>query len=465
MMDRYLYQVFESRSATCWSYDAFSNRMVRLKGLNGLSRPDGLNVSDYDCDFFSRQLETYLANHNFIQPFPDKVKTVHRVGEEEYLKLLDGSCGRLTLELTQACNLRCLYCVYSGKFPEHRTHSDQHMAGETARKAIELFAQLSRRREAVSLCFYGGEALLCFEKIRELTAYARQCCHGRVFVQIASNGTLWEDSLFQWIADTPDVYLDVTLNGYGHDRYRRYMDGSPTLEDILRNVRRFQILFPDMAEERLNFICNAYTGQEVEELRQFYHEIGTVPALITGIQAPDRDPLFPVRNEENAEAFRRLRERYLESEDPFLCALFEPALLRIHHRSPAKAGGVMPLEGVCLPLLTNLYVSADGNIYLCEKTEHPSLGNVFTGVDRRSAAALMRDYAEALEGRCGNCWARRLCTVCYQDRRPGDAGPTEEACRNMRERLREDLMLYASVCEETPERLERFDHVEKAYFL
>lgn len=125
----------------------------------------------------------------------------------------------------------------------------------------------------------------------------------------------------------------------------------------------------------------------------------------------------------------------------------------------------MPLEGVCLPLLTNLYVSVDGNIYLCEKTEHPSLGNVFTGVSRRGATALMRNYAEALEDRCGNCWARRLCNVCYQDRRPGDAGPTEEACRKMRDCLREDLMFYASVCEEVPERLERFDHVEKAYLL
>ena len=452
-MDRYLYQVFESRSGTLWSYDASSNRLVSLNGLNR------------NCDFTDLQLEKYLAVHNFIQPFPDKVKMVHRAGEEEYRKLLDGYCGRLTLELTQACNLRCRYCVYSGKFPEHRVHSDRHMARETARHAIELFARLSRRREAVSLCLYGGEALLCFEKIKELTAYAGKCCHGRVFVHIASNGTLWEDELFRWIADTPDVYLDVTLNGYGHDRYRRYIDGSPTQEDVLRNIRRFKSLFPAISEERLNFICNAYTGQEVEELRLFYRELGEVPALITGIHAPAGDPLFPDVNGENAGAFRRLRERYLESEDPFLCALFEPALLRIHHRSPEKADHTMPLEGLCLPLLTNMYVSVDGTICLCEKTEYPSLGNVFSGVDQSGAISLMRDYAEAIEDRCSNCWAQRLCTVCYQDRKPDGAGPAEEACRNMRDRLREDLMLYASVCEETPDRLERFDLVEAAYTL
>lgn len=452
-MDRYLYQVFGSRGGTLWSYDMPSNRLVRLNGLKN------------DCDIIGLQLEKYLAKHNFIHAYPDTVKNVHKAGEREYLKLLDGSCGRLTLELTQACNLRCSYCVYSGKFPGRRTHSDKQMTEETARHAIELFAGLSRQREAVSLCFYGGEALLCFEKIKELTVYARQRCHGRVFVHIASNGTLWEDGLFQWIADTPDVYLDVTLNGYGHDRYRRYIDGSPTREHILRNIRRFRTNFPAVAEERLNYVCNAYTGQEVEELRLFYNELGAVPALITGIQAPAGDPLFPAGDEENAEAFRRLRERYLESEDPFLCALFEPALLRIHHRSPAEAGSMLPLEGVCLPLLTNLYVSADGNICLCEKTEHPSLGNVFTGVDRRGAVSLMRRYADALEGRCGNCWAQRLCTVCYQDVSPDSSGPAEKACRNMRNRLREDLMLYASVCEEVPDRLERFDLAERVFTL
>lgn len=446
----YLYHLFRSENGIPWSYDTVSNRMVRLAGL-----PMG-----------SPGVETYLIRHGFIQPCsPPPGQVIFRASEEEYLRLLDGMCGGLTLELTQACNLRCSYCVYSGKFPGRRTHSTIHMAEEISLQAVEMFKKYSRQRSTVSLNFYGGEALLRFEQLRMLTALAREkLSPRRVVVHIGTNGTLLNDEICRWLNETQDVYLDVTLNGESHDRYRRYVDGRPTKKDILNHTAYLRRHYPTAAE-RVNFICNAYSSLEMEALCDFYDAMGIAPALITDIEPPPGDQGFPSAGDEDLKAEAKLRRQYLETDSPFLCALYEPGLLRIHHRSAAHLDGVVRLEGTCLPFLSNLFVSAQGNLGLCEKASAPPLGDVWSGIDLEAVAAMMRAYASALGGRCGNCWAQRLCSVCYRNVHAGEGGPSQAVCRSMRESVAADLALYAGVCESAPDRLARFDLAEPAVVL
>lgn len=446
----YLYHLFRSENGILWSYDTVSNRLVRLAGL----------------PMESPGVEAYLIGHGFIQPCPPPSgQVVFRASEEQYARMLDGMCGRLTLELTQVCNLRCSYCVYSGKFPGWRAHSTLHMGEEISVKAIGMFEKCSRQRSMVSLDFYGGEALLRFEQLRALTALAREKLSPRgVVVHIGTNGTLLNDEICRWINDTRDVYLDITLNGESHDRYRRYADGGPTKRDILNRVAYLFRHYP-AAAERVNFICNAYSGREMEALCDFYDAMEVAPALITDIEPPPGGREFPPAGEEDIRAEARMRRKYLETESPFLRALYEPGLLRIHHRPAARLDGVVRLEGTCLPLLSNLFVSAEGDLRVCEKMADPSLGDVWSGIDFEAAAAMMRAYASVLGERCGNCWARRLCSVCYRSVHAGEGGPGQAVCRSMRESVAADLALYAGVCESAPDRLARFDLAEPSTIL
>lgn len=67
----------------------------------------------------------------------------------------------LTLQVTQNCNLRCSYCVYSGNY-KNRTHSNLRMSFDVAKKAIDYLFEHSINLEKVSIGFYGGEPLLEF---------------------------------------------------------------------------------------------------------------------------------------------------------------------------------------------------------------------------------------------------------------------------------------------------------------
>ena len=449
MKERFLYQLFRSESGALWCYDAASNRLMRFKGLKGarLNEPD---------------LVRRLIRGDYILPIPDDGRARFRTDISGYRRMRDGLCGRLTLEVTQACNLRCSYCIYSGKFPGWREHGRGHMSREVAERAIDSFCRLSRRRAQAAVCFYGGEALLYPDMLRSLVEAARERSRGEVYFHIGTNGTLLNDEIMDWLAITENVYLDVTYNGSLHDRYRTFLDGKPSRHRVEENLVRFQARYPQVVAKRVNYICNGGTWRELETLRDDYQERGIVPSIVTSIEFPADDPLFPPADEEDEQAFRRLKRRYLESDDPFLAVLFDAPMLRIHNRMNQLLDEEIVLEGACLPGLTSLFVTQQGDYRLCEKCAGPEFGNVFTGIDWDRIEAMMRGYADVLSRRCADCWARRLCTVCFRDVPKGCQGPVDATCRAMRRQVRDDLALYASIIEEAPARLEQFDQAVAA---
>jgi len=80
---------------------------------------------------------------------------------------------RLTLQVTQDCNLRCDYCSYSGTF-RTRSHSKKVMSFETARKAIDYVLSNSIDEERLSIGFYGGEPLLEVGLIKSIPVFKRK---------------------------------------------------------------------------------------------------------------------------------------------------------------------------------------------------------------------------------------------------------------------------------------------------
>ena len=449
-----LYCLFRSLSGTLWSYDAVTNRLIRLKGV-----PESADTEWVDA---------FLLRKGLVGVPAENKEACYRTDREEYLRLLDGYAGRLTLEVTESCNLRCSYCIYSGRFPGARSHSSRHMTLDTARAAIDMFAGMSRFRKRKTVCFYGGEALLRFDAIRELVPYARKAVDGELYFHIGSNGTLADDAFFDWLNDNRDVYLDITLNGAEHDRRRRYIDGRPTQSDILDNYFGSKARYPETAAERVNFICNAADNREISQLHSFYSSLGLTPALITGIEFPE-DPEEAVGMKpadaasaasEDASAEYELKRGYLRGGDAFLESLYDPSMLRIHYRGESIPAGKTVLAGACLPLLTNIFVNTDGELSLCERVRLSPVGDVCGGPDIEGITELMSGFLSALKDRCRSCWAQRLCTVCFKDYDERSKTVPPRVCSEMRRQIMSELSLYASVREEAPDLLERYQKAE-----
>ena len=115
-------------------------------------------------DALKNEVSRLLKYEIFSEPnFDYEIKYPQSELIEDILK----NCMRtITLQVTQNCNLRCKYCVYSGSY-ENRTHSNKRMNFETAKKAIDFLYEHSSLSESVGVGFYGGEPLLEIELLKK----------------------------------------------------------------------------------------------------------------------------------------------------------------------------------------------------------------------------------------------------------------------------------------------------------
>ncbi|AIQ11004.1 radical SAM/SPASM domain-containing protein [Paenibacillus durus] len=140
---------------------------------------------------------------------------------------------KIALELTKNCNLQCEYC--------YQTHLRENMDIKIAKNAIEIGVSnaISLRMDKVLISFFGGEPLLRFSEILELTKYAQLLAANKdldLSFEITTNGTLLRSDILDFFADN-QFYLKISLDGtpYYHDLNRLTSDGKGSYELIARN--------------------------------------------------------------------------------------------------------------------------------------------------------------------------------------------------------------------------------------
>lgn len=123
------------------------------------------------------------------------------------------SVRRLVLIPTWQCELRCAYCF----IPKQ---DGRVMSIETMDRAIDLL--LSTEDEEVQLQFFGGEALLEYERVRHAiaTAYERSTRIGKkISFILSSNGWSLDAEKLAWLRGYP-VRMELSLDGTAETQRR-----------------------------------------------------------------------------------------------------------------------------------------------------------------------------------------------------------------------------------------------------
>jgi uncharacterized protein len=74
------------------------------------------------------------------------------------------------------------------------------------------------------------------------------------------------------------------------------------------------------------------------------------------------------------------------------------------------------MNGCCVPGVRKIHINTKGEIRICERIDEsaPILGSISTGIDNNRIKSLyLREYEENSIKECSNCWAIRLCEICY----------------------------------------------------
>lgn len=187
----------------------------------------------------------------------------------------------LTLHVTDACNMSCIYCA--------RSHSDRHMSFQTARAAVDFAIRLNNKNQKscispyTGICFFGGEPLLARPLIEEVVAYCSDIgkkTKERFRFIVVTNGTLLDTSFVEF-ARTNDIQVDLSHDGLMHQHTRQMQNNTPSFEKLEPKIDLLLEKRPQSAA--LCTVHPNFANQFVDSvewlLDRGFQKVHTVPAI------------------------------------------------------------------------------------------------------------------------------------------------------------------------------------------
>lgn len=396
----------------CYVYDANKNNILHVPQTlySEIAKLISMGAEEY---FSSNHNEDIAVLRNKGYFFPSNIKKIEFLNDSIIRCNCEQNVQRLILQVTQNCNFKCRYCTYAGADFYDRTHTNNSMTWETARKAIDFFKKHSICSNELEISFYGGEPLLQFPIIKKSIQYAEEkIVLTAIRYKIITNATLLNNDIIQYCVEHK-VYLYISMDGpqHLHDKVRRYRaSGRGSFEDVLKKVVDLRENFSEYFSQFVFFqpvIVNKNMESYVFEF--FKNELGVsekhiipISLSLDGLDWMPSSPSFSIYKEDSEDEYG---EKY--TYDLYNDIYNDKSLLseNFHHNGPCIAGS------------KKLFVTYDGNFLPCEKiSERASnyIGNLQEGFNYEKIRSFC-NIGELTKKECLNCWAVRFCSMCICD--------------------------------------------------
>jgi uncharacterized protein len=472
--NHYLYLPYNSRF-----YLIENGIMDELTGfLDSYDHAFKFTGSNHLRNFFNRYAEIPKAaesyqSFSYHNPVPT---TGYREAVGDYLT----SC---VLCVTEQCNLRCSYCCYSDHYSQTVPLSNSFMSEATARQAVDFLYRHSRKsKDQLRLGFYGGEPMMLYPLIRNTVSYAKTLFKNNISFTMTTNATLLNQEKIDFLIDN-EFGLLISLDGdqVMNDRHRKYWkkEGS-VFQEVVESARMIRNTDQEyfLNKVRFNSVLSGSLDFAAME-KAFVEEIGsrTINVELTNINPRHTDffehyPEADQYDDDLAQARKRFYQSLVKGvEDdknqslPFYYFL-NSQTIRINKRTQLPIDECTPFPtGQCVPVVFQMYVRPEGDIYLCEKVDgSSSVGNIRDGIDIEAVESLFEPYYEEAKRTCRHCWVQRLCTVCVircENQGRFDPEMKQQACKSVRFHFKQSMTDYLQTLEKNPE---AFDFLESWSF-
>ncbi|WP_124067745.1 radical SAM protein [Clostridium sp. E02] len=143
---------------------------------------------------------------------------------------------RFTFWVTEECNLRCRYC-YVKKQP---IVMNKIVAKDCLAFVDKIAGAEGNEQSAILISFHGGEPLLNFEIIRDMTKELNQKYSQRIMFRITTNGTVYDEKIFSFL-----IYykfqLSISIDGTkdSNDLNRIDVKGNSSYQKVIKTLDYF----------------------------------------------------------------------------------------------------------------------------------------------------------------------------------------------------------------------------------
>ncbi|MBD7912581.1 Cys-rich peptide radical SAM maturase CcpM [Clostridium cibarium] len=344
--------------------------------------------------------------------------------------ILDSKLNMIILQVTQQCNFRCKYCVYSDGY-ENRKYTNQVMSIETAKRGIDFLLKHSANSESVHIAFYGGEPLLRFDFIKECIEYAKEQFEGKkLLFNMTTNGSLIDDTVIEYLVEN-NMGLVISLDGPKniHDKNRVFAGNKcGTFDKVIETLEMIRTKYPSYFKEKV-FLSAVIDSQcNFEDVNKFFTNCDTVKEMIA-LSALINDTYRTSKVGINKdfitkygyETFKIYLNKLKRIDDKSISNIFMKYSQQkdmMFKRFSEPEDGLLDTGhpgGPCIPGGTRLFMDVSGNLYPCEKVSEASevakIGHVDTGFNIEKARSLL-NIGKLTQENCKNCWAFRYCELC-----------------------------------------------------
>ena len=480
----------------CYIYDSFSNEILRVDPIiidlldDSFELSKEQTVHKYKSLYQKRSILQALVTIIEIQQVTQALLSfriprfsISQDGNEvgRLTQKLDNQLTQLALNVTENCNLRCEYCVYSGNYINRRRHNKSNdITLGLAKKAINFFYEHSRSSEERYLSLYGGEPFLRFDFVKEAIEYAKRI-DPNINIAITSNGTLLNEAIIRFL-DYNNVALTVSIDGPRdlHNNYRVFLNRTGTFDVVMSKIELIKENFPRFYSTKLkiNSVVAPYKGK-IEEINSFFNA-----PLFAFTKKPQKYSVGLV-NPQNNRFFEKydyntyIREYFSNMFKQFVVshigpnnlsditvakALLDKQMKMLYFRSNRRLSEYKYYwpNGICIPGVRSLFVSSMGKFYPCEKLydyDDMIIGDIKSGFDVGRVANLITEYCDRTIEDCRKCWAYRLCGECFltiRENKSWDIIKRNEFCIGQRSMWACILTIYTTILENNSDAFEYY---------
>lgn len=164
---------------------------------------------------------------------PEDINEVEMVIAQSNILRYSDKVYSLTIAPTMKCNFVCPYCYEKNKvYPQ--------MEQKVIDKMKLLFNDIKETHPYFSVAWYGGEPLLAFDIVKELSEEAIKLFGDNYMASIVTNGYLLSESIINQLENLHIRQMQITLDGPPeiHNLRRKLPNGNDTFFVILNNIKR-----------------------------------------------------------------------------------------------------------------------------------------------------------------------------------------------------------------------------------
>lgn len=359
----------------------------------------------------------------------------------ENIKTYLANTPQITFEITECCNLSCLYCGYGKLYDNKGERHNRKMSSEYAIAFLDYMKELwetgyDRKGEGtLVISFYGGEPLLNMPFIKAVISYIEEKLQDnrRHFAYtMTTNATLLPRYMDYLISK--DVHLLISLDGDEKgSSCRVYHDGRQAFSDITKSIDELRGKYPRFFEENVQFNSVLTQKTSVKEIFEYiWQTYGKIPSVSEinpdGINLQYEKEFKQIYLEkwksvqdfeqgfeqgkikfEDHPRFEQIA-RYIQMHSPYVYRDYNDLLFAEKPKEQRFP------TGTCLPFTKKVFVNVTGRIMPCEMISYrygyPAIKQGNVDIDFQQIADSYNSYFERVAKVCRCCRDSRGCLCC-----------------------------------------------------